>query len=105
MWSVESVVLSRGLRGQKGENEGLCLEGNGLCHNFLFTLWKFLQDLWMNETHRTVAKTMIRKSGRSHTNWGSEQLASRNSQSGTGEAEQAQHRCVGVLRSLCLEAS
>jgi hypothetical protein len=59
MWSVESVVLCRGLRGQKGENEGLCLEGNRLCHNFLFTLWKFLQDLWMNETYKPVIKTIL----------------------------------------------
>jgi hypothetical protein len=45
----------------------LCLKGNHLRHNFLFTVWKFLQDLWVNETHRTVAETTIRKSGYCHT--------------------------------------
>ena len=56
-----------GLRERKGENEGLCLEGNRLRQHFLFTVWKFLQDLWVNETHRIVAETIIRKSGRCHT--------------------------------------
>jgi hypothetical protein len=101
LWKVESSI--GGLRGQK---RGLCLEGNRLCHNFLFTLWKFLQDLWMNGTHRTVAKTMIKKSGRCHTNWRlSEQVASCDSQPGTGEAEEVQYRCADVLGSLCLETS
>jgi hypothetical protein len=60
----------------------------------------------MNETHKVVAKTMIKKSGRSHTNRRlSEQLASCNSQPSTREAEEVQYRCADVLGSLCLETS
>ena len=67
---------------------------------------KFLQGLWVNETRRSVAETMIRKSGRCHANWRlSEQLASHDSQSATREAEEVQHRCADVLSSPCLEAS
>jgi hypothetical protein len=47
----------------EGRNEGLCLEGNRLRHNFLFTVLKFSQDLWVNGTHRTVAETIIRNLG------------------------------------------
>ena len=65
LWKVYLSVV--GLRERKGENEGFYLEGNHLRHNFLFTVWKFMQDLWVNETHRAVAETTIRKSGRCHT--------------------------------------
>jgi hypothetical protein len=65
LWKVWLSVV--GLRERKGENEGLCLEGDRLRYNFLFTVWKFLQGLRVNETHRTVAETVVRKSERCHT--------------------------------------
>jgi hypothetical protein len=63
MWSLESVVVNKGFKGSEGEREGLCLEGIPYAYSPL----KILQDLWGNETHRTVAETTIRKSGRCHT--------------------------------------
>jgi hypothetical protein len=54
----------------------------------------------MNETHKAVAKTMIKKSGRLP-----EQLVSCDSQPSTREGEEVQYRCADVPGSLCLGTS